>query len=444
MPLVTLAATVALESGERLSLSQAFDGLQDEFGISDTALGFLPAAMILVGLVGAFPFGFLADRLRRTALLGTGMGIWAVCMLLNGFAPGYGYLLLARLGVGMVEANGPAAWSLLADYYPVRERAKRLGLYQSGGLVGAIVGLVGGGVAVSLGGWRWAFWMWVPLGVVVAMFVYRLPEPRRGDQDQDFFSDDLAIDMGAALETVEATAVADRLVLPPPEREGTLDYERATPRQVYRELLRIRSMWFALLAITISSLLLNGLQAWAVEYFKRVHGLSAAGAGGLTAVFGLGAAAGVMGGGFLADALLRRGVVNARVYVVAFSSMAATAFLLPGFLSTNLAVSGVLMILGGCLLTLPIAPGEAMMNDVVVAQLRGRAGTVRSVVRSIGAAGPVLVGVLSTAFGIRVAVASIVPIYAVGGVVMLFAARTYPADLAFVGAETRRLRAAEM
>lgn len=445
-PLVVLASTVALEQGERLSLSQAFDGLKSEFGVSDTALGLLSAAMILVGLVGAFPFGFLADRVRRTALLGGGMAVWSGAMLANGFAPGYGALLAARLGVGAVEANGPAAISVLSDYYPVQERAKRLGLYQSGGLVGAIVGLVGGGFAVSLGGWQWAFWMWVPLGLVVSLLVFRLPEPRRGDQDQDFFDDgafhdDLALDMGAAMETVDATTLTERVSLPPPPRKGTLDYARATPRDVLRELVQIRSMWFALLAITISSLLLNGLQAWAVEYFKRIHGLSAASAGAITAVFGLGAAAGVLGGGFLADNLLRRGIINARVYVVSFSSMAAAAVLLPAFLSTNLAVTGALLIVGGFLLTLPIAPGEAMMNDVVVAQLRGRAATARSVVRSIGAAGPVLIGALSSAWGIRVAVASVVPIYAVGGAVMLLAAKTYPADLAYMGAETRRVRA---
>lgn len=440
IPLVVLAGTVALESGERLSLSQAVDGLKAEFHLSDTALGFIPAAMILIGLVGAFPFGFLADRVRRTALLATGMGIWSVCMLLNGLAPGYGFLFATRLGVGTVEANGPAAVSLLADYYPVRERAKRIGLYQSGGLVGATLGLIGGGIAVSLGGWRWAFWMWVPAGILVTLALLRLPEPKRGDQDADFH-DDLALDMGAAIETVDATKVSDRLALPAPTREGTLEYERATVREIWRELVRIRSMWFALLAITISSLMLNGLQFWAVPYFKRVHHLSAAAAGGFTSVFGLGAAVGVVGGGFLADNLLRRGILNARVYVVAFASMAATAALLPAFLSTNLAVTGVLMTVGGLFLTLPIAPGEAMMNDVVVAQLRGRAATARSVVRSIGAAGPIMVGALTSAFGIRVALASVCPIYAVGGLVMLLAARTYPVDLAYVGAETRRLRA---
>lgn len=453
VPLVVLASTVALEIGERQSLAQAFSGLRDEFGVSDTALGFLPAAMILIGVVGAFPFGILADRIRRTALLGGGMAVWTLCMALNGLAPGYGLLLAARLGVGAVEANGPAAVSLLSDYYPVQERARRFGLYQAGGLVGAVFGLVVGGVAVSLGGWRWAFWMWLPLGAVVALLVARLPEPRRGDQDADFHDGIAgatvdAVDPMQAAEEAAAEAGGDAGERPratldaTPPRVGTLDYANAGPREVYRELLAIKTMWFGLLALTMSSLLLNGLQAWAVEYFKRVHDLGAAGAGALAGVFGLGAAVGIVGGGFVADRLLRRGVLNARVHVVAFASVAAVVVLVPAFLSTTLALTVPLMVVGGVLLTVPIAPGEALVNDVVVAELRGRAATVRSVVRSLGAAGPVLVGVLSDAVGLQTAIALVVPTYAVGGLLMLLAARTYPADLAFVGAETRRLRAA--
>src|SRR6476660_3003610 len=111
MPLIALAATVALESGERQSLSQAVDGLQHRFHVSDAAIGFLPFAMALVGILGAIPIGLLADRMRRTLLLAWAIVVWTVCMGLNGLATSYLLLFLARLGVGAVEANGPAAVS---------------------------------------------------------------------------------------------------------------------------------------------------------------------------------------------------------------------------------------------------------------------------------------------------------------------------------------------
>jgi hypothetical protein len=63
-------------------------------------------------------------------------------------------------------------------------------------------------------------------------------------------------------------------------------------------------------------------------------------------------------------------------------------------------------------------------------------------VRSIGGIAPLVTGALKGAFGLQTALVAVTPIYAVGGLIMWFAARTYPSDLAFVAAESRRLRAA--
>ena len=123
-PVVALGATLLLEQGERLSLAQAFDGIRADFHVSDTGLGALAAAMVLVGVVGGIPIGVLADRWRRVTLLVIAIAIWTACMGLGAIAPGFAFLLVGRLGVGSVEANGPAAVSLLSDYYPVAERAR--------------------------------------------------------------------------------------------------------------------------------------------------------------------------------------------------------------------------------------------------------------------------------------------------------------------------------
>src|SRR5437763_9662686 len=329
LPLVALATTVALESGERQSLSQAVDGIQKHFRVSDSAVGWLPFAMAIVGVVGAAPVGILADRMRRTVLLAWAVGIWTACMGLNGLATSYALLFAARMGVGAVEANGPAAVSLLSDYYPVKDRARMMGLYQSGALVGAIVGVVGGGVAVQLGGYRWAFWMWVPVGVASALFRLRTREPRRGDQDAEF-GQDLALVVPGGTDVADLAEMTG--LLPEPRRVGTLDYEAATPREVGRELLRIPSMWFGVMSITISQLLLSSLQFWAVPYYKRIYHMGAAEAGGVTSLLGIGAVFGILGGGFRADRYLRRGYINARAYVVAVSSIVATAVPLPVFI----------------------------------------------------------------------------------------------------------------
>lgn len=464
VPVAALAATVAVEAAERQGLAQAVDGIQSEFGISDFQVGLLPAAMTVVGVLGSIVIGILADRSRRTRLLSGAMVAWSVGMVASALAPGYAALVAARMAVGAVEGNGPAAVSLLGDYYPVRSRGRMFGLYQGGALVGTLVGLLAAGVAVSAGGWRWAFWIWVPVGLVVAVWVARIPEPARGDQDGDLrvagtqpddeeggpagppaagvpdhgdphtIGEEIGI---GGLTSVDAAATLD---LPAATRIGTLDYDRARLGTVIRELCRVRTMWFALMALTLSQFLLVGLQFWGVEFFKRAHGLSASGAAGFTAVFGLGAAAGVLLGGFISDRYVERGVVNARILVVAASSLAAPLVLVPAFLISNIWLTTPFFILGGLLLTAPVAPGEAVLNDVVVAPLRGRAASFRGVLRSLAALSPVLIGGLSDAVGLQDALALLTPTYAVGGVLMLLATRTYPTDLAFVAEESHRLR----
>lgn len=431
-PVVALAATLMLEQGERLSLAQAFDGIQAEFGVSDTTLGALAAAMAVVGVAGAFPFGALADRWRRTTLLVLAMGAWTACMGLNALAPGFAFLFASRMGVGVVEANSPASYSLMADYYPVATRARMMGRYQLGAAVGGLVGVGLSGVLVDTYGWRAAFWMWIPFGVVVVLMLRRLPEPERGGQDRAFHLEET--------ERVEADGVPGLLPdlgLPVPRR-SSLDYGDASWMDVFRELRHIRSMWFGLMSLTISSFLLGALGVWGIEFFKRAFDLSATEAGAFVPAIGAGAALGLVGGGEVADRLLRRGMTNARVYVTAVASVLASLFLLPAFLISSLPVAAVLLFFGSLFLTTPVAPSEALVSDVVPGALRGRAAAIRSLVRSLSAFSPLLVGVLSDATDLPTALALITPLYAIGGLMMLLATKSYPADLAFVAAQSQR------
>jgi MFS family permease len=442
-PIVALAATVTLETGERGSLSQAADGIQAHFGVSDRWIGALPAALTIIGVVGSIPFGHLADRRRRTWLLAGAMGAWTLVMGFSALAPTFALLFITRLGVGIVEANGPASISLISDYYPAKDRAKRIGLYNAGGLLGSALGLGLAGVFVDQFGWRAAFWMWIPFGIVAVVLLLRLPEPRRGDQDADF-GDDVSISDPSGLGGVDATELAGegQLSLPPATRTSDIDYEHCDWRQAFREILRIRSMWFGVLGITVAQAPLAGLGFWAVPFFKEAYGLSGAEAGGYVVVFGLGAGVGVVSGGFVADRLLRRGIVNARVYVVAASSLIATVLMIPAFAASTLAVTVPLFLVGGFFLTLPLAPADAMLTDVVVAPLRGRAAALRAIVRSLAGLMPFVIGLLKELNDLRFALVAVTPIYAVGGLIVLLAARTYPADLAYVIEETRRIEAA--
>jgi MFS family permease len=442
-PLIALASTNFVQSGDTNSIGFAVEGIQDAFHVSDFWVGTIPFAMNLVGLLGVLPFGLLADRWRRTTLLAIGCMIWTVGMGVTGLATSFVFLMLARAFVGGLEATSPAAISLIGDYWPVQKRAAKMGLYTLGAFIGALTAYIVAGAAVELGGWRWAFFVWIPFGIVSTILLLRAPEPRRGSQDLDYAMPVVPGAGSADLSADEDIAhIAELVDLPEPDRVGSGDYHTMTPREALREILRIKSMWFGLVSITVGQLILQGLGFWSIEYFKRVHHLGNAGAGALVAGLALSSAIGILGGGYLSDRLLRRGFLNGRVYIIAIASVLATVMLAPAFASSSLWITAPLFVLGGVMLTLPIAPTEAMMADVVVCDLRGRAAMIRSMIRTLSSAGALVVGGLSYLLGggtsLRWALVLLMPIYAIGGLIALGARRTYAHDLAFALAETRR------
>ena len=91
--------------------------------------------------------------------------------------------------------------------------------------------------------------MWIPLGIATVLTLLRTPEPARGHQDADFHDEATT----ESLMGVDAATLAGKLDLPAPTRIGTLDYDDCTWREAYREIFKIRSMWFGVVGITMSS-----------------------------------------------------------------------------------------------------------------------------------------------------------------------------------------------
>ena len=322
----------------------------------------------------------------------------------------------------------------MSDFYPVAIRARMMGRYQLGSAVGGLFGVGLAGVLVDTYGWRAAFWMWIPFGVVVVLILTRLPEPERGGQDRAFHLEETE-----RIEADNVPGLLPDLHLPEP-RQSTLDYDNAVvdggaPRAAAHPLDVVRPHVAHDLELPARRAQRVGhrvLQAGLRPVRHQGRGLRARDRRAAPP-------SGSIGGGELADRLLRRGMANARVYVTAVSSVLASVLLLPAFLTSSLPLAAVLLFFGSLCLTIPVAPSEALMSDVVPGELRGRAAAIRSDrARPLGPLAAHRRRRSPTPPTSPPPWPSSRPLYAVGGLVMLFAARTYPADLAFVAAEARR------
>lgn len=196
--LCVLVVVYILNFIDRQILSILAVDIKADLGLTDADMGFLGGAAFAVfyALFG-IPLGRLADNWSRVKLLSVGLALWSLMTALSGFARNQVELTMARMGVGVGEATAsPTAYSLISDYFPKRQRATALAIYSSGLYIGGGVSLFIGALIVKtwnaaypvdapmgLVGWQAAFLAVGIPGVLVALWVATLREPKRGAMD---------------------------------------------------------------------------------------------------------------------------------------------------------------------------------------------------------------------------------------------------------------------
>lgn len=152
-----------------------------EFGLTDTMLGLLNAVFTVTYALFGILLGRLADVGVRKRVMGIGLIAWSVATALSGAATGFGWFLLARVGVGIGEAScAPTAQSMVADLYPSERRSRAMGLVMLGlplGLVAAFFS--GGAIATAMGSWHAVFWLAAIPGALLGGVMLMMPEPPR-------------------------------------------------------------------------------------------------------------------------------------------------------------------------------------------------------------------------------------------------------------------------
>jgi EmrB/QacA subfamily drug resistance transporter len=128
---------------------------------------FTASALTSGGLL--FFGGRLADLLGRRRMFMLGVGAYTLSSILCGLAWSEAMLIGARTVQGASLAIvSPAALSLVTTLFaPGPERNKALGIWSMLGGIGATAGLLVGGAVTDAAGWRWVFFINLPVGVIV-------------------------------------------------------------------------------------------------------------------------------------------------------------------------------------------------------------------------------------------------------------------------------------
>jgi MFS family permease len=311
-----------------------FTPIKKEMSFSDFELALLGTTSFVIFFTAlGVPFGRLADRSSRKNMIAAGLAVWSLFSGLTGFANGFWSLFFCRVMVGVGEATlGPAALSLLSDYFPPRMRASVQSIYACGITIGAGLAFFLGGWFGMRYGWRWAFFFLGFPGLFFAVLVFLLKEQKRG-----------------------------RTEVTPPNYTSD-DWKR---------LLRSRPLRYHYAGYALFAVAANSLSIWGPTFFTRAHGYSILTLGivaGLTSLtFGI---AGTLLGGFLSDRLRRVGP-GGRMRLGATASLLAIPFWIVLLFSSSVPA---LLVAQAILLALSlmwIAPSMADVHEITGPHLRG-------------------------------------------------------------------------
>lgn len=412
-----LATLTALDELESATLAVLGPEIRDSLGISNGVLVFISASAGGFLVLGALPMGWLADRYRRSRIIGFSSLLFSLMVLISGAVTNAFQLFWARFGVGIAKSNQlPVYGSLLADAYPIGIRGRisswiatagRLSGTLSPALVGGIAALAGG-----TAGWRWAFVVLAVPGLIAALWAFRLPEPPRGQHEK----------LDVIGEVFEE------------ERPVRISTEAAFSRLMQIDTIRLTVIAFAAMGFSLFT-----VPILANLFMEQEYGLGSFGRG----------AAGTVGGVFVLMAIPFVGRYYDRVYREnpARALRLIGLFVFPAAILTPLQYfmpNPVLFVALGVpqlvLMSMAFAMVGPIMQAVVPYRLRGLGAALGAIyIFFIGATGGALAsGILVNAYGPKIAVIALtIPSTIIGGWLVVRSSKFIIDDLAMITAEIR-------
>jgi len=174
-----LMVTMLLASLDQTIFSTALPTIVGELNGVDHML-WVTTAYILASTIMLPVYGKLGDLIGRKGLFIAAIGLFIAGSIVGGLAPDMTWLITGRaiqgLGGGGLMILSQA---IIADVVPARERGKYMGIMGGVFALSSVAGPLLGGWFTEGIGWRWAFWMNIPLGIlaiVSAVAFLRLPK----------------------------------------------------------------------------------------------------------------------------------------------------------------------------------------------------------------------------------------------------------------------------
>ncbi len=295
-----------------------------------TKTGALGMVFLITYMLSAPMLGWLSDRFSRWLIIGTCVMLWSLASGASGLAATFGVLVMTRIFVGIGEGGyGPAAPTILSDLFPIENRGRILAIFCAAIPVGSALGYVIGGLINAHLGWRWAFYLVAPPGLLLGAICFFQRDPRG---------------------------------------LGTTGQKRQRPGfDDYMTILRTRSYVFNCAATTAMTFALGGLAFWTPAYlqFRGQPSTSIVIFGGITVVAGL---VSTILGGVVADRLRAR--IPGSYFLVSGAGMLIAFPLFLGVLYTAFPMAWGFMFAAVFFVFLNTGPSNTALANVCLPSVR--------------------------------------------------------------------------
>ncbi len=385
---------------DRQAIFSVFPLLKDQLHLSNVQLGIVGGAFTwMYALFGPFA-GSLCDRFSRKSLILGALIFWSIITAATSICRDYSQLIAVRTLSGLGEAfYFPAAMSIISDYHGANTRSRAMSWHQSGVYAGTIAGGSLSGFFGQYYGWQSSFVFFGATGMLLALVLWTvLKEPARG----------LSEVVGE-----KAGETTTGIIESPAERTGGL-------LKGIREVLR-NPMALLLIAVFIgANFVAVVFLTWMPTFLYNKFHMSLSMAGlNATVYIQIASVAGVLSGGILADAFVRK-MDGGRMLAQSIGLLVGVPFVFLTGWTTSVALLIFAMIGFGYFKGLYDANIFASLYDVVPVERRGAAAGTLNSLGWLGAGfAPVAIAVSAEHYGMSASISATAGIYVLIGLLLV-------------------------
>jgi MFS transporter, ACS family, hexuronate transporter len=281
---VLLCLASELNYLDRQTLSVLAQTIQRELSISDIEYSYITSSFLISYTIMYAVSGRIIDRIGTRKSFMVFVSAWSLANMLHGLANSARQLAGARFLLGAAEpANFPAGVRAVSEWFPVKERALAIGIFNAGTALGSVVAVPTVSFIALTFGWRSAFVVTGALGFVwVAIWAkfYRLPadHPRLSELERTLILGDQATRSSSDTQPVSIG-----------------------------KLLSLRATWGCIAARALTDPISFFLTFWIPKYLQQERGFTLADVGAYAWIPFVALAIGNVAGGAIPRALVERG-----------------------------------------------------------------------------------------------------------------------------------------